>query len=63
MTTVRTIREANLDPEFDAQALINADRRRAQGTKRNKRRGKRGRKKSRPKARKAVRPDDRHRPE
>jgi ribosome maturation factor RimP len=48
------IREASLDPDFDAQALINADRRRRREEKRNKRREKsgKGRKKFRPKAKK-----------
>jgi len=42
--------EGNLDPDFDAQALINADRRKKREEKRNERRAKRGPKKSRPKA-------------
>lgn len=46
------IREANLDPEFDAQALINADRRRQREEKRKERRERSAtrRKKSRPRA-------------
>lgn len=48
------IREASLDPVFDAQALINADRRRQREEKRNQRRERSElkRKKSRPKAKK-----------
>ncbi len=43
------VREGNLDPEFDAQALINADRRRRREEKRTQRREKRGQgRKSRP---------------
>lgn len=50
--------EANLDPEFDAQALINADRRQKREEKRSRRRAKRGpKKKSRPKAPKDAGPD------
>jgi ribosome maturation factor RimP len=53
------VQEANLDPEFDAQALINADRRRKREEKRSRRRTKRGPKKSRPKAPKdAGNPED-----
>lgn len=48
--TMGAVREANLDPEFDAKSLINADRRQKREERRNKRRGKRGPKKSRPKA-------------
>lgn len=44
--------EGNLDPEFDAQAIINADRRRRKDAKREKRQERAGRrKKSRPKNR------------
>ena len=48
------ILEACLDPEFDAQALINADRRRKKEEKRTRRREKseKSRKKSRPRAKK-----------
>lgn len=48
------VREASLDPEFDAQALINADRRRKREEKRNERREKAGakRRKSRPRSKK-----------
>ena len=42
------IREANLDPEFDAQALINADRRRRKEEKRRRREDRGGSKRSRP---------------
>jgi ribosome maturation factor RimP len=49
--------EGNLDPEFDAQALINADRRQKRDEKRKMRRAKRGQKKSRPKAPKDAGPD------
>lgn len=47
--SIDRIREGNLDPEFDAQALINADRRRKREEKRAERREKRGKgRKSRP---------------
>jgi len=46
---IARIREGNLDPEFDAQALINADRRRRREEKRTQRREKSGQgRKSRP---------------
>jgi ribosome maturation factor RimP len=44
--------EANLDPEFDVQAIINADRRERKESKRLQRARRKGRKKSRPRARK-----------
>ncbi len=44
------IREANLDPEFDVQALINADRRRRKEEKRLARERRRGRKKGGPRS-------------
>jgi ribosome maturation factor RimP len=52
------ILEGNLDPEFDAQALINADRRRRKEARRSKRRAKAGGKKSRPKAGKKPKNQD-----
>ena len=42
------VREANLDPEFDAQALINADRRRRKEEKRRRREERGGKKRGRP---------------
>ena len=49
--SIDRIREGNLDPEFDAQALINADRRRKREEKRAERREKRGKgRKSRPRS-------------
>ena len=42
------LREANLDPEFDVQALINADRRRRKEDKRQEREERPARKRSRP---------------
>ena len=42
------LREANLDPEFDVQALINADRRRRKDDKRRERQERPERKRSRP---------------
>jgi ribosome maturation factor RimP len=44
------IREANLDPEFDAQALINADRRRRKEEKRRRREERGGGKRGRPRS-------------
>jgi len=50
--------EGNLDPEFDAQAIINADRRRRKDAKRQVRQERAGRrKKSRPKNRSQDRPE------
>ena len=50
--------EGNLDPEFDVQAIINADRRQRKDTKRRSRQERAGRrKKSRPKNRSQDRPD------
>jgi len=43
--------EANLDPEFDVQALINADRRERKNARRAERQAKRGKKRGRPKDR------------
>jgi len=43
--------EGNLDPEFDAQAIINADRRERKESKRRQRQARTGRKKNRPKNR------------
>jgi ribosome maturation factor RimP len=43
--------EANLDPDFDAQAIINADRRRRKEDKRQERRERPQRRKSRPRRR------------
>jgi len=51
------ILEANLDPDFDAQALINADRRRRKDEKRTKRLAKKKVRKSRPKGRR-IQEDD-----
>lgn len=49
--SIEQVREANLDPEFDAQALINADRRRKREEKRAERQEKRGKgRKSRPRS-------------
>jgi ribosome maturation factor RimP len=45
-----SVLEGNLDPDFDAQALINADRRKKREDKRQERRAKRGPKMMRPKA-------------
>ena len=51
--------EGNLDPEFDVQAIINADRRQRKDTKRRARQEKAGRKKkSRPKNRPKDRPEN-----
>jgi hypothetical protein len=50
--------EASLDPEFDVQALINADRREKREEKRRRRRDGRGPKKSRPKATKDAEPSE-----
>jgi ribosome maturation factor RimP len=50
--------EASLDPEFDVQALINADRREKREEKRRRRRDGRGPKKSRPKAPKDAEPSE-----
>lgn len=48
---LESLAEANLDPEFDAQALINADRRKRKEDRREIRRAKAGKKrKGRPKA-------------
>ena len=49
---LRKILEGNLDPEFDAQALINADRRRRKDEKRTKRQAKKKVRKMRPKGQK-----------
>ncbi len=50
--------EGNLDPEFDAKAIINADRRRRKDTKRRERQERAGRrKKSRPKNRRQDLPE------
>jgi len=49
---LRKVLEGNLDPEFDAQALINADRRRRKDEKRTKRQAKKKVRKMRPKAKK-----------
>lgn len=46
------ILEGNLDPDFDAQALINADRRRRKEEKRTRRQARKGVRKSRPRSRK-----------
>lgn len=43
--------EGNLDPEFDAQAIINADRRQRKESKRRQRQARTGGKRSRPKKR------------
>lgn len=45
---LRAVQEANLDPEFDVQALINADRRRRKDDKRRERAERPARKRSRP---------------
>ncbi len=47
---LRKVLEGNLDPVFDAQALINADRRRRKDEKRTKRQAKKKVRKMRPKA-------------
>jgi ribosome maturation factor RimP len=44
------VQEGNLDPEFDAQALINADRRKRKEEKRTRRQGRKKTRKGRPKA-------------
>jgi len=44
------IQEANLDPEFDAKALINADRRRRKEERRQQRQSRKKTKRSRPRA-------------
>ena len=51
------ILEGNLDPDFDAQALINADRRRRKDEKRARRQAKQGVRKSRPRSRKKPKND------
>jgi ribosome maturation factor RimP len=48
--SLATVLEANLDPEFDAQALIGADRRRRKDEKRQRRRARRRRKSAGPAA-------------
>lgn len=48
--------EGNLDPEFDAQALINADRRKRKEDKRARREGRKKTRKARPKAGKNAGP-------
>ena len=48
------IREANLDPEFDAQALINADRRRRKEEKRRRRDERDGGKRGRPRRKRGA---------
>ncbi len=58
---INRIYEANLDLEFDAQAIINADRRQRKDEKRQKRLEKPGKRQGRPKApkgKKAVSPAD-----
>ncbi|PID78961.1 hypothetical protein CSA17_02705 [bacterium DOLJORAL78_65_58] len=51
------IQEANLDPEFDARALINADRRRKKQERRQKRQSRKKTKRSRPRADRLARND------
>lgn len=50
--------EGNLDPVFDVQALINADRRQRKEERRSRRRKKGGPKKGRPKAKKRSKNED-----
>lgn len=52
------VTEGNLDPEFDPQAIINADRRERKESKRQSRLEKPGRKKGRPKNRTKDRPEN-----
>jgi hypothetical protein len=54
---LRDIQEANLDPEFDAKALINADRRRKKDERRQERQGRKKTKRSRPRADRLAKDD------
>ncbi|MFN2372060.1 MAG: ribosome maturation factor RimP [Candidatus Krumholzibacteriia bacterium] len=55
---LRTVLEANLDPEFDVQALINADRRRRKDEKRQERAERPTRKRARPRKGTAQDPEN-----
>lgn len=55
---LRAVQEANLDPEFDVQALINADRRRRKDEKRRERAERPARKRARPRKGTAQDPQD-----
>ncbi len=55
--TIERMYEANLDLDFDAQALINADRRQRKDEKRQKRQEKQGKRRGRPKAPKNKKTD------
>ena len=52
------VAEANLDPDFDVQAIINADRRERKDVKRRERLDRPERKKGRPKNRTKAQPDE-----
>ena len=52
------LREGNLDPEFDVQAIIHADRRQKKDAKQQARRERPARRKGRPKNRDGAKPAD-----
>ncbi len=54
---LRDIQEANLDPEFDAKALINADRRQKKDARRTERQARKKPKRSRPRADRKAKDD------